>query len=519
MNYGLTKKLLLYFSAAIFALIIIVGAIFGWLFQKKSEAIYVQRLTMLAVALAENINEDADTPIIFPPMEPHPPMPDPKLFTRRTFPANDEKHLDRNMPRGDVIGRRLRDLNRISQGEVWLVDGKTRTFCVYGKENSIKFDKLPEDAEKMVETVLAGKNASSNNFSQLLTSPTITVGVPIIGKDGTTQGALLLHSATGGLKMIQREAFALLAAALGIGLIITVLLSFALAKTFIKPLKSMEEFAKNLAEEKYYLRSGISQKDEIGSLAKSLDLLAIRLQAIDNEKKRLEKMRQDFLASVSHELKTPITVLRGLIEMMMAGLVSTKEQSQSCLTQMNKNILGMQRLVQDLFELSRLQNADFTIEKSELNLLDPLNDAIDAAKQMAKSKNIAISIVREEKSSPIILYGDYGRLRQMFLTVLDNAVKFSPKNEKITVTVEQKENSWQVIVQDKGVGISEEELPRIFEKFHTQKCKKNDDGTGLGLPIASEIARRHDITITCESKLNQGAKFIFNQYFLKVDNA
>ena len=219
-------------------------------------------------------------------------------------------------------------------------------------------------------------------------------------------------------------------------------------------------------------------------------------------------MRRDFLASVSHELKTPITVIRGLLEMMTAGLVTTEDKRQNCLAQMQKNILGLQRLVQDLFELSRLQNSDFTFEKEELNLIDPLNDAIQSAKQMAKSKSVTVMLTTEP--SPIILEGDYVRLRQMFLTVLDNAVKFSPTKGTVTVSVNQSENSWNISVTDEGEGIPKEELPHIFEKFHRQKDKKNNEGTGLGLAIAKEIARRHDVTITAENVKDSGAKFTFS---------
>lgn len=502
---GLTKKLTLYFSASILILIIIVGAIFSYQFQKKSEQIYIERLTDLAVALAENMWEDST--LIFPSQEKPPKPPNPKHYTRRSFDAENAPPPERKPPKDLLIAKRLKELNRISSGEVWLVDGKTRTVCVYGNENSVKFESLPEDAEKMLETVLSGERAVSRKFSAILPSPSFTIGVPIVGKDGEVQGALLLHVATGGLKALQRDAFILLGVALAIGLIITALVSFYLARTFIRPLKRMEEFAGDLAAEKYYLRSGIEQKDEIGSLAKSLDLLAMRLEEIDKEKKRLEKMRQDFLAGVSHELKTPITVLRGLLEMMSAGLVKNEEHKNNCLNQMNKNILSMQRLVQDLFELSRLQNSDFTIIKSELNLIDPLNDAIEAAKQMAKEKNIRVT--KPENIAPIIINGDYGRLKQMFLTVLDNAVKFSPENEKIEVCVETNGNSWSVSVKDNGAGINAEEIPYIFEKFHSQKGVKNGDGTGLGLPIAKEIANRHDIKIFCESEEGKGSCFSF----------
>lgn len=510
MKTSLTLKLTLYFSAAVLTLIIVVGAFFTYLYQQRSEKIYVSRLTSIAVALAQNVGENEEIAFNFPPLPPpeKPPI-NRNYYTRRTFNANEDRPRDPKFRNNERIARQLRDLNRFSQGEVWIVDKKTRSFSVYGKENSVSYDKLPEKAEEMLENVFLGENSVSRNFSPLLSAPSISVGVPIKDKDGNTKGALVLHSATGGLQTAQDEAYKLLAAALAVGTVLTLLLSAILAKTFVKPLKQMEAFAKDLAEEKYFLRSGIEKTDEIGSLAKSLDMLAIRLEAIKNEKERLQKMRQDFLTGVSHELKTPITVIRGLLEMMTEGLANTEEQRENCLKLMQKNILGLGRLVQDLFELSRLQNSDFTIEKNEINLKDALNDALQATRQIGTKKDV--EVIATSNGEPIILNGDYGRLRQMFLAVLDNAVKFSPIGGKIEVSVATSDNLWQISVKDKGEGIAKEDLPHIFEKFHSQKSQKNDDGTGLGLAIAKEIANRHNIKISCQSEKGEGAEFIFSQ--------
>lgn len=481
MKNSLYRKLFLCFSLALFVFIILVGGLFGYLFQQRSENFYAQRLTSLAVAMAGSIDDG------------------------EIFAFNGKRP-----PRNPSVARRIRDLSRISDGEIWIVDKNTRSILRSDKDNPPKYDAFPKDAGKILETVLSGETAVSRSFSSLLSTPSITVGAPIFDKNGEVKGALLLHGATSGLYAVQREAFILFAAALAFGFIITLIFSAVLAKMFVKPLKSMEEFAKNLAREQYYLRSGIKKEDEIGSLAKSLDLLASRLEEIQKEKNRLEKMRQDFLTGVSHELKTPITVLRGILEMLLAGLVKTDEQRENCFKQMEKNILGLQRLVQDLFELSRLQNADFKTEKSELNLIDPLKDAIQSAKQIKSEKNISINITG--KTCPIILLGDYGRLKQMFLTVLDNAVKFSPVGGEVTVNVENIGDLFEISIADQGEGIDKEILPYIFEKFHSQKSKKNDDGTGLGLAIAREIANRHDIKIISESEKDKGTRFIFKAY-------
>jgi signal transduction histidine kinase len=122
---------------------------------------------------------------------------------------------------------------------------------------------------------------------------------------------------------------------------------------------------------------------------------------------------------------------------------------------------------------------------------------------MAQKKNIEI---RTEQEAPACsVTGDYGRLRQMFLIILDNAVKFSPQGSTVTVTM--KEN--KVSIQDCGIGIAPEDLPYIFDRFYKVKSEENKNGTGLGLAIAKQIADRHNIQIYIKSKVNQGTEFLF----------
>ena len=152
--------------------------------------------------------------------------------------------------------------------------------------------------------------------------------------------------------------------------------------------------------------------------------------------------------------------------------------------------------------MSRLQNPDFAIEKQSLLLNDVLSDALRSARQIAKAKDIAIDF---EQKCPLPLEGDYGRLRQMFLIILDNAVKFSQTSGKVEVIATDKD----ITVRDYGVGIDEKDLAHIFERFYKTKGEKNKTGTGLGLAIAKQIAARHNIELTATNHTGGGAEFKF----------
>ena len=110
----------------------------------------------------------------------------------------------------------------------------------------------------------------------------------------------------------------------------------------------------------------------------------------------------------------------------------------------------------------------------------------------------------------LCFWGDYGRLRQMFLIVLDNAVKFSPANDTVLVTANRSQNRFTISITDHGGGIPQEEIPYIFDRFRKERSEQNKNGSGLGLPIAKQIAERHQISISCASSPGNGASFSFS---------
>lgn len=215
----------------------------------------------------------------------------------------------------------------------------------------------------------------------------------------------------------------------------------------------------------------------------------------------------DFISDVAHELRTPIAVLRGALEALCDGVVCEKEKVGEYHRHMLSESIYLQRLVNDLLEYSRLQNSGFKIFKEPVNVCDVISDVCRSAGSLAVKRNI--KIIREVSSYVYMINGDYARLRQMFTVVLDNAVKFSGDDQK--VLVEEKINGEKLIVsiKDNGCGIAAEDLDNIFKKFHRVMSVQNRSGSGLGLPIAREIADRHGAEISVDSKQGRGTVFTF----------
>jgi signal transduction histidine kinase len=401
------------------------------------------------------------------------------------------------------LGLYIRNLDDIAMADAWIVDEELN-LLITGSMSHIQYNytDLPQDADIVVKKVFEGQTTFSEGFSKLLETPTLTIGTPITS-DGEIIGALLIHSPIQGINDATSEGFRILLISIFMALILSVLLSVALALTFTKPLEKMKNTAALLAGGNYSVKTGIKQNDEIGDLAKTMDILSQRLGKAEEERKRVQKQRQDFITNISHELRTPVTVIRGSLEALSDGVITDSDKINEYYKQILIESKSLERLINDLLELSRLQNVDFKIEMQELNICDVLKDSLRSASNLARQKNINIQYNSDK--DVFLTKGDYGRLRQMFLTVIDNAIKFSHESKSIYITL--KDN--QITIRDEGIGISEKDLPNIFDRYYSVKSDENKTGTGLGLTIAKQIALRHDIELFAESKINEGTSFVF----------
>lgn len=393
-------------------------------------------------------------------------------------------------------GAYLRFLGELVTSEVWIVDENLNLLTTgHGQHESATYAQLPDNAEQIVKRVFEGEVTYGEEFSTLMDAPTLTVGAPIRAGNSVV-GAVLLHSPVSGVNQAVRQG---LSALLG-GVVIALLLAGAaavwLSYRFTAPLQRMKTAALSLAYGDYAAQTGVAQSDEIGQLAQTIDLLSDRLAQTARERAALDQLKQDFVANVSHELRTPVAVLRGSLEVLQDGTVSEPNEVADYYEQMLRESLHLERLVNDLLDLSRLQDAQFQLEKSEVNLCDVVRDTVRAIRRTAQSKQIPVLVACPEDAC--MIDGDYGRIRQLLLILLDNAVKFSPEQAEVSLVLTQRENRFEITVIDHGAGISQEELPHIFERFHKVHNAQNKSGTGLGLAIAKQIADRHGAVLAAE---------------------
>ena len=479
-------RLILYFSAALLLFALIVGGAFTFLSARHTMELRRQDLQGRAETIAKTVYG---------------------FLSGTAKPMNGEhsgkgqgKASGGNPLHGTGFGAYMRFLDDIAMADVWVIDSNSKTITP-GSEHSdvIEYEELPEDGEAVIDEALNGSISFSESFSDVLGERTLSVGVPI-RQDDTAEpvGAVLLHTPVQGISDAVSDGLWLLLLSVLAALLLAVPAAVLLSLKFTKPLNRMKDTAVRLADGDFSAVNALRQNDEIGELAATMDLLAVRLKDASQESSRLEQMRRDFISNVSHELRTPVTVLRGSLEAITDGIITEPAQIQEYQQQMLRESLHLQRLVDDLLELTRLQNADFRIEKAPLELRQLAEDVRRSARRLAEPKGVVLHL--ESGAQEFSFTGDYGRLRQMLLVVVDNAIKFSPPDETVSMRLFQQDGEPALSITDHGPGISPEDLPRIFERFRTSGTVENRTGTGLGLPIARQIAVRHGITIQVESR-------------------
>ncbi|MGD6855524.1 two-component system histidine kinase PnpS [Bacillus infantis] len=225
------------------------------------------------------------------------------------------------------------------------------------------------------------------------------------------------------------------------------------------------------------------------------------------ELKKLEQMRKDFVANVSHELKTPITSIKGFSETLLDGAMHDKAALSAFLDIILKESDRLQSLIQDLLDLSKTEQQGFRLSVQEMDLSSLLGECLAILNGKAKDK--AIDIEYSVQSGNGWIKGDPHRLKQVFINLLTNAITYTPQGGKISVSLEEKEDKVQVEVKDTGMGIEQDEIPRIFERFYRidKARSRNSGGTGLGLAIVKHLVEAHKGSITVESEVGKGTTF------------
>lgn len=226
------------------------------------------------------------------------------------------------------------------------------------------------------------------------------------------------------------------------------------------------------------------------------------------ELKKLEQMRKDFVANVSHELKTPVTSIKGFTETLLDGAMNDQETLEAFLSIILKESDRLQTLIHDLLELSKIEQQGFKLNFQKFDLHGLLEEVVALLAGKAEAKNIQLDF--RDVSDEIYINGDVDRLKQVFINLIGNAITYTPSNGKVTIILNRNKGKVRVHIKDTGVGIAKKEIPRIFERFYRvdRARSRNSGGTGLGLAIVKHLVEAHHGNIRVKSEVGKGSEFI-----------
>lgn len=277
-------------------------------------------------------------------------------------------------------------------------------------------------------------------------------------------------------------------------------ITWIMALLFSRPLIMMQQATKKIAIGELETRLDIHSKDEIGDLAAAINNLAADLQ-------RYRDTRQEFFAAISHELRTPISYVEGYAKVVKNRLYETEEEKDRYLDIIYQEGVRIQHLVNDLFELAKMEEGKISLSMERVDLKDVVDQAVQTVSLQAKEKEIEL-IVHPVASVPLIR-GDGRRMEQIVRNLLENAVRYTEEG-RIEVHLRSTPGTLSLSIEDTGIGIPEDELPYIFDRFYrVEKSRsRKTGGTGLGLSIVKKLVELQGGSIQVSSQREVGTRFV-----------
>ncbi|WP_333887713.1 ATP-binding protein [Clostridium sp.] len=508
-------------------------------------------------------------------------------------------------------------LDSIDNAKIWILDSNKNIISASNNKNInltyINDIDVKKTYNSITEKVLTGVEGYEETYNPCYKEYMMTIAVPIKNDNNSVIGAVIINSSICDISNSMNNFF--------IYLLLTVLGEISLAgfmgyyfsKNISKPLKKINSSALELARGQYGIRTNIYQKDEIGELSNSFDLLSLKLEytigklfeektklsniitsmsegilAMDNnlniininqsslnllslkdtksdinintillelniieefnsiisnntkgsivkeysnkilnfsispiknnlndviggviliqdisEKEKLEQMRKDFISNVSHEFRTPLTIIKGNLESVIDGMTKPEYITDTFITLL-KETNRLERMVKDLLNLSKLESGKLEIDFNELDVNMLINDTIRSLKPLIADNSIDLQLSLQNNLPP--LFSDYDKLKQLLIIFLDNGIKFSQNKGKLKISTYADSENICISIEDNGIGIPKDEIQYLGEKFFKADRARSSkaEGTGLGLSIAKRLVKILNGYFSIESELEKG---------------
>ncbi|OGD35769.1 hypothetical protein A2V94_05395 [Candidatus Atribacteria bacterium RBG_16_35_8] len=293
--------------------------------------------------------------------------------------------------------------------------------------------------------------------------------------------------------------------------IISTITTYILSKNIVKPLTQLENAALQIRKGNYDFKINTTAKDEIGDLSRTFEETRKQLKETEKIKRKYDNNRNELISNISHDLKTPITTIKGYIEGIIDGIPSSKEKKDKYLQTIYQNTVNMESLINELFLLSELELKELPLNFVPIDIKAYLTDCVEELKFYLAEKEITLKFDADYHEQEMV-YADREKIKRVILNIINNAVNHKASiDPAITIKLTEKKEEAQIEIRDNGQGIPEKSLNNIFERFYkADKARSaNSSGTGLGLYIAKEIVMSHEGRIWAKSQEGKGTSIFF----------
>jgi two-component system phosphate regulon sensor histidine kinase PhoR len=358
------------------------------------------------------------------------------------------------------------------------------------------------DRTEVIETIKTGFGQSTR-FSDTLGINMKYVAVRADQGDrilGIVRFALPLSRVQPEIRIIYRVVlFGTIAA-----VIIALIVAYFVSRSITLPIRQVKETARQIARGDFSRRVRIKSRGELRELAESLNTMADELQQKMENLKRLDRVRTDFVANVSHELKTPLTLIKGYIETLQNKAINDKEKSARFISIIKEHSDRLGYIIDDLLSLSEVELSRDCVNRTEFDLKEVIDEISLGFGQALAEKNQSLTV--RTHGNDFSIQADRNKVEQVFANLIDNSIKYTKESGRIEISLYEEDQTVRVTVKDNGIGIPKEHRHRVFERFYrVDKARSRElGGTGLGLSIVKHIVLAHNGNIAIESEPNKG---------------
>ena len=293
-------------------------------------------------------------------------------------------------------------------------------------------------------------------------------------------------------------------------LIVSLFFSFAVARSITSSIEKLSEGALQLADGDLSARVSAASKDEVAGLANALNTMAEELEKSFCRQGELEQARKDLIASVSHDLRTPLASMRAMVEAISDGVVSDQATILRYASTLKSEVEHLSTLIDDLFELSRLDSGTIELQLRPSSIEEILDSFLDGMKAQISGRSLNLQSKLEGDIEPVLV--DPHKIQRVLYNLIQNAIRHTPADGTIVVEAQDTGQMVRIDVADTGQGIPEDDLDKVFDRFYRGEKSRSREygGTGLGLAIARGIVESHGGRIWVESRPGTGSRFSFS---------